>query len=229
MAPLGRHLDGCRIGFDLGAQRPQVRGGDRRRGGLQRGSRSGTPSRQADPQYHFDGINDSLQARRRAPAARRRHRRQRGRRLRQQRGARRLALPRRAAATCSTAASAGLFFELQQAWGGIPFEVVNDGEVTALAGSMSLNDNAVLGIAIGTQRRRRLRDAAGQHHHLAQRAGLRAGGLPRRRAGRRVVRRQRLRRAVLLAAGRRPPAARRGHRAARRTCRSPRSSRRCRS
>jgi len=39
---------------------------------------------------------------------------------------------------------------LQKAWGGIPFDVVNDGEVTALAGSMALNDNAVLGIAMGS-------------------------------------------------------------------------------
>jgi len=43
-----------------------------------------------------------------------------------------------------------LFFDLQEAWGGIPFEVVNDGEVTALAGAMSLNDVAVLGIALGS-------------------------------------------------------------------------------
>jgi predicted NBD/HSP70 family sugar kinase len=32
----------------------------------------------------------------------------------------------------------------------VPFEVVNDGEVTALAGSMALNDNAVLGVAFGS-------------------------------------------------------------------------------
>ena len=32
----------------------------------------------------------------------------------------------------------------------MPFEVVNDGEVTALAGSMSLGENAMLGIALGT-------------------------------------------------------------------------------
>ena len=32
----------------------------------------------------------------------------------------------------------------------MPFEVVNDGEVTALAGSMSLGENAILGIAFGT-------------------------------------------------------------------------------
>ena len=43
-----------------------------------------------------------------------------------------------------------MFFELKERWGGIPFEVVNDGEVTALAGSMALNENAVLGVAMGT-------------------------------------------------------------------------------
>jgi predicted NBD/HSP70 family sugar kinase len=43
-----------------------------------------------------------------------------------------------------------LFQDLKEAWNGIPFVVVNDGEVTALAGSMSLNDNAVLGIALGS-------------------------------------------------------------------------------
>jgi predicted NBD/HSP70 family sugar kinase len=45
---------------------------------------------------------------------------------------------------------ANLFLDMKRAWGGIPFEVVNDGEVTALAGSMSLQDNAVLGIALGS-------------------------------------------------------------------------------
>jgi len=34
--------------------------------------------------------------------------------------------------------------------GDIPVEVANDGDVTALAGSMSLNDNNILGIAMGT-------------------------------------------------------------------------------
>jgi predicted NBD/HSP70 family sugar kinase len=32
----------------------------------------------------------------------------------------------------------------------VPFEVVNDGEVTALAGSMSLGRNRILGISLGT-------------------------------------------------------------------------------
>jgi predicted NBD/HSP70 family sugar kinase len=43
-----------------------------------------------------------------------------------------------------------MFFTLQERWGGVPFEVANDGEVTALAGSMEMNDNAVLGVSMGT-------------------------------------------------------------------------------
>jgi predicted NBD/HSP70 family sugar kinase len=108
-----------------------------------------TASAQCDPQYHFDGINDSL---RRAAAH----------------------LPRVDAIGGSAAGVyvanevrvgslyrsvpgdafdtriRRLFFDLQADWGGIPFEVVNDGEVTALAGSMALNDNAVLGVAMGS-------------------------------------------------------------------------------
>ena len=33
---------------------------------------------------------------------------------------------------------------------GVPLEVINDGDVTALAGAMSLEDNGVLGIALGS-------------------------------------------------------------------------------
>ncbi len=147
-APLGRHLDGFRIGFDLGAS-------DRKCAAVADGKVvfsdevPWNPSAQADPQYHFDGIHDSL---RRAAAH----------------------LPHVDAIGGSAAGVyvnnevrvgslyrsvprpffdsrvRRLFFELQQAWGGVPFEVVNDGEVTALAGSMALNDGAVLGIAMGS-------------------------------------------------------------------------------
>ena len=34
--------------------------------------------------------------------------------------------------------------------GDVPFTVANDGDVTALAGAMELNDTGVLGIAMGT-------------------------------------------------------------------------------
>ncbi|MGA2267104.1 MAG: ROK family protein [Bryobacteraceae bacterium] len=147
-AQLGRHLDGFRIGFDLGAS-------DRKCAAVADGrvifsdEVAWNPSAQADPQYHFDGVHDSLK---RAAAH----------------------LPRVDAIGGSAAGVyvnnevrvgslyrsvppdlfdrrvRRLFFELQAAWGGIPFEVVNDGEVTALAGSMALDDNAVLGIAMGS-------------------------------------------------------------------------------
>ena len=42
-----------------------------------------------------------------------------------------------------------LFLRIREEMG-VPLEVVNDGEVTALAGSMSLEDNGVLGIALGS-------------------------------------------------------------------------------
>ena len=43
-----------------------------------------------------------------------------------------------------------IFKDLQAEWNGVPFEVANDGDVTAIAGSMAINDSAVLGIAMGT-------------------------------------------------------------------------------
>lgn len=146
--PLGRHLDGCRIGFDLG-------GSDRKVAALQDGECVFSeeivwdPYFQKDPQYHFDGVMESL---RRAAAH----------------------LPRVDAIGGSAAGVyvnnrvkvaslfrgvppdlfesrvKDLFLELRRAWKGIPFDVVNDGEVTALAGSMALQENAVLGVAMGT-------------------------------------------------------------------------------
>ncbi len=145
---LGRHWKGCRIGFDLG-------GSDRKVSAVIDGEPVFTeetvwdPIQQADPQYHYDGIMDSL---RKAAAH----------------------LPRVDAIGGSAAGVyvnnrprvaslyrgvppdlfasriRNLFFDLKAAWGGIPFEVANDGEVTALAGSMSLERNAVLGLAMGT-------------------------------------------------------------------------------
>ena len=57
--PLGRHLDGCRIGFDLG-------GSDRKVAAVIDGrvvfsdETVWDPYHKPDPQYHFDGIMDSL-------------------------------------------------------------------------------------------------------------------------------------------------------------------------
>jgi predicted NBD/HSP70 family sugar kinase len=147
--PLGRHLDGCRIGFDLG-------GSDRKAAAVVDGKvvwsdeTEWDPYPKADPQYHLDGILDSL---RKAAAH----------------------LPRVDAIGGSAAGVyvnnrvkvASLFRgvprevfdarvknlfvdEVARAFPGVPFEVVNDGEVTALAGSMALGANGVLGIALGT-------------------------------------------------------------------------------
>jgi predicted NBD/HSP70 family sugar kinase len=147
-APLGRHWNGCRIGFDLGAS-------DRKVAAVIDGKTVFSeetvwdPRSHSDPQWHFDEIMDSLK---KAAAH----------------------LPRVDAIGGSSAGVVvnnrvqvaslfrgvpeelfqqrvkTLFLELRQAWGGIPFEVVNDGEVTALAGAMALGDNAVLGIAMGS-------------------------------------------------------------------------------
>lgn len=43
-----------------------------------------------------------------------------------------------------------VFKDLRHEWNNIPFEVANDGDVTAIAGSMAINDSAVLGISMGT-------------------------------------------------------------------------------
>ncbi|MES2697581.1 MAG: ROK family protein [Verrucomicrobiota bacterium] len=146
--PMGRHLKGCRIGFDLG-------GSDRKAAALIDGEVVFSeeipwdPYFQKDPAYHIEGVNDSI-----ARAAKH--------------------LPRVDAIGGSSAGVyvnnevrvaslfrgvpadqfeqhiRRMFFTLQERWGGVPFEVVNDGEVTALAGSMSIGDNAVLGVAMGT-------------------------------------------------------------------------------
>lgn len=146
--PLGRNLDGCRIGFDLG-------GSDRKCAAVLDGEVvfseevEWNPYFESDPSYHIEGINDTLQ---RAAAH----------------------LPRVDAIGGSSAGVyvnsevrvaslfrgvspeefeskvRRIFFDLQERWDNVPFDVVNDGEVTALAGSMSMNENAVLGVAMGT-------------------------------------------------------------------------------
>jgi predicted NBD/HSP70 family sugar kinase len=144
--PLGRHLDGCRIGFDLGAS-------DRKVSAVVDGKVVFSeeviwePRRQTDPDYHYHEIVTALKT----AAAK---------------------LPRVDAIGGS---SAGIiidnrpmvaslfrgipgerFHEIRDLFNRIrremnlPMEVINDGDVTALAGAMSLDDNGVLGIAMGS-------------------------------------------------------------------------------
>jgi len=146
--PLGRHLDGCRIGFDAGAS-------DRKVAAVIEGEEVFSqeviwdPRNQADPGYHYHQIQSALHH----AAAH---------------------MPRVDAIGVSSAGiyidnrvmvaslfrgvprelfkerAQDLFLRIKREWGDVPLEVANDGDVTALAGSMSLNAGRVLGIAMGS-------------------------------------------------------------------------------
>ncbi|MCD6352420.1 MAG: ROK family protein [Armatimonadetes bacterium] len=145
---LGRHLDGCRIGLDLGAS-------DRKVSSVIEGEAIfaeevvWNPKPQSRPSYHYHHIMSALHA---AAAA----------------------LPRVDAIGVSSAGIyidnrvrvaslfrgvpeeiydpmvTDLFLRIREDWHNVPLQVANDGDVTALAGAMNLGDNGVLGIAMGS-------------------------------------------------------------------------------
>lgn len=145
---LGGHLNGSRIGFDLGAS-------DRKVSAVIDGNPVFTeevvwdPSHATDPSYHFNEINAALKS---AAAHLTRVNAIGGSSAgifidnRPRIGSIFRGIPREAFENQTS----NLFMDLKKAWENIPFEVVNDGEVTALAGSMSLEDGAVLGVALGS-------------------------------------------------------------------------------
>ena len=145
---LGGHLEGCRIGFDLGAS-------DRKVAAVKDGKAVYTeevvwdPRNATDPQYHFDQINAALKsAAQHLPHVDAVGGSAAGVYIDNQ--PRVGSLYRGVPAPLFDTRIRSLFFDLQAAWGGIPFAVVNDGEVTALAGALSLGDSAVLGMALGS-------------------------------------------------------------------------------
>jgi predicted NBD/HSP70 family sugar kinase len=142
----GGHLRGCRIGFDLGASDYKV-------SAVMNGKIIFTeespwdPKSQANPNYHFHHVASALH---RAAAH----------------------LPRVDAIGGSSAGiivdneiraasllraipkklfpqAAKIFKRLQRDWN-VPFVVMNDGDVTALAGALSLRSAGMLGIAMGS-------------------------------------------------------------------------------
>ncbi len=158
--PVGCHLEGCRIGFDAGAS-------DRKVSAVIDGESVFSeevvwfPKVNTDPDYHYNGIVSAF----RSAAAH---------------------LPRVDAVGISSAGiyidgrtmSASLFLQVPEdlfdtkvkdiyiravrdTFGDVPYAVVNDGDVSALAGAMSLEDNNVLGIAMGTSEAAGYVDAAG--------------------------------------------------------------------
>jgi len=147
-SPVGRHLDGCRIGFDAG-------GSDRKVSAVIDGETVYSeevvwfPKINSDPMYHYEGILNAMKT-----AASH--------------------MPRVDAIGVSSAGVyvdnkimlASLFLKVSdedfekhvknmyinvaKEIGDVPVEVANDGDVTALAGAMSLEDNNILGVAMGT-------------------------------------------------------------------------------
>ena len=148
-APIGRHLDGCRIGFDAG-------GSDRKVSAVINGESVYSeevvwfPKLESNPDYHYQGILEAMKT-----AASK--------------------MPRVDAIGVSSAGVyvdnrimvASLFLKVneedfdkkvknmyldvaKEIGENIPVEVANDGDVTALAGAMDLQENAVLGVAMGT-------------------------------------------------------------------------------
>ena len=145
---MGRHLEGCRIGFDLG-------GSDRKAAALIDGKVvfseeiAWDPYFQTDPAYHIEGVHDTLtRAAKHLPRVDAIGGSSAGVYVNNE--VRVASLFRGVPAAQFEQHIRRMFFTLQQRWGGVPFEVANDGEVTALAGSMEINDNAVLGISMGT-------------------------------------------------------------------------------
>jgi predicted NBD/HSP70 family sugar kinase len=155
---IGRHLDGCRIGFDLGAS-------DRKVSAVMDGKVVFSeeviwrPKQQTDLAYHHREITAALRS-----AADH--------------------LPRVDAIGGSSAgiyinnrpmvaslfrgisldcvdAVHNLFQRIHSEWR-VPLEVINDGDVTALAGSMSLGVNRVLGLAMGSGEAAGFVDAEGR-------------------------------------------------------------------
>lgn len=146
-APMGGHLEGCRIGFDAG-------GSDRKVSAVVDGRTVYSeevvwhPKTQEDPQYHFDGIVAAF----RTAASK---------------------MPRVDAIGVSSAGVfignapmvSSLFIKVPREKrelvktiydraaleiGDVPIVVANDGDVTALAGAMGLECGSVMGMAMGT-------------------------------------------------------------------------------
>lgn len=158
-SPVGRHLDGNRIGFDAG-------GSDRKVSAVIGGEAVFSeevvwfPKTNSDPSYHYAGILDAVKT----AAAH---------------------MPSVDGIGVSTAGVVignkimvsslflkvsdedfaktvrTIYTDVAKEIGGVPIEVANDGDVTALAGAMELDDVDVLGVAMGTSEAGGYVDGAG--------------------------------------------------------------------
>jgi predicted NBD/HSP70 family sugar kinase len=144
--PLGGHLDGCRIGFDLG-------GSDRKVSAVVNGETLFSeevvwdPIPQSDPDYHYSEIMAAInKAASKMPHVDAIGGSAAGVYVNNQV---RVASLFRGVPRERYEAVRNMFLRIRDEMK-VPLEIVNDGEVTALAGAMSLGDNGILGIAMGT-------------------------------------------------------------------------------
>jgi predicted NBD/HSP70 family sugar kinase len=155
---VGGHLKGCRIGFDLGASDYKVsavKDGE----AIFTEEMPWSPTTESNPEYHYHHLSAALH---RAAAH----------------------LPRvdaiggssagiivdneirvasllRAIPTRLFPKAAGMFKRIQKEWN-VPVVVMNDGDVTALAGALSLGKKGMLGIAMGSSQAAGFMDLQGR-------------------------------------------------------------------
>jgi predicted NBD/HSP70 family sugar kinase len=146
--PLGRNLDGCRIGFDAG-------GSDRKVSAVVDGKViysqevAWFPKLHADPSYQYDGIMASMKtAASKMPKVDAIGVSAAGVYINSRVMAASLFI--KVPKDVFDAKVKNMFFDIQKEFGNVPIQVANDGDVTALAGAMSLNRSSILGIAMGT-------------------------------------------------------------------------------
>ena len=144
---LGGHLDGCRIGFDLGAsdyKLAAVRDGEV----LFTTEIPWDPRVQPDPEWHYQKIQEGLRlAASHLPRVDAIGGSSAGIILDNE--VRVASLFRSVPSDLFRAQARTLFHRLQREWN-VPLEVANDGDVTALAGGMSLGQRGILGVAMGS-------------------------------------------------------------------------------
>jgi predicted NBD/HSP70 family sugar kinase len=155
---LGGHLDGCRIGFDLGAS-------DYKIAAVLEGEAVFSaeipwdPRNQPDPAYHYDRIHEGLKlAASHLPRVDAIGGSSAG--ILVQNRIRVASLFREVPQDVFVQQVEPLFSRLQKEWG-VPLEVINDGDVTALAGAISLELTGILGIAMGSSEAVGFLDRAG--------------------------------------------------------------------
>lgn len=146
-ASIGGHLEGCRIGFDLGAS-------DYKLAAVVDGQVVFSteirwdPVPQLDPQYHSSRIADGLRlAASKIPRVDAIGGSSAGIYINNE--VKVASLFRSIPADAFAEVITPMFHNLQKEWN-VPLVVINDGDVTALAGAMSLDKHAMLGIAMGS-------------------------------------------------------------------------------